>query len=255
MPTKQRPFLTAEWRYLVMLNYAIDPARIANLVPPGTEPDQFAGRTYVSLVGFRFLSARVRGLWIPFHSDFDEVNLRFYVRRATGDGPNGGAAGGESRRGVVFVREIVPRSAVATVARLFFHENYVSLPMAHRIQEPVSEHGRIQAEYRWRHGGNWNTLRLECSGRPVMPAEGSFEQFITEHYWGYATQPDGGCLEYRVEHDRWRVWAAASAGFEGEMAALYGPQLASYLNRPPDSAFLAEGSTVAVYPGSRITRP
>ena len=39
---------------------------------------------YVSLVGFRFLNTRVLGVSIPFHRDFDEVNLRFYVRRNIG---------------------------------------------------------------------------------------------------------------------------------------------------------------------------
>ena len=234
-----RAFLTAEWRNVAMLSWAIEPALIEHLVPRGAEPDQFEGKTYVSLVGFRFLRARVRGLWIPFHSNFDEVNLRFYVKR-------------DMRRGVVFVREIVPRYAVAAVARLVFRENYVSLPMAHRILEPVSEFGRVEAEYRWRHRGRWNSLRVECSGRPAVPPEGSLERFISEHYWGYASQPGNGCLEYQVEHETWRVWKAASASFEGDMTALYGPQLGAAISRSSDSAFLAEGSSVAVYPGTRI---
>jgi uncharacterized protein YqjF (DUF2071 family) len=237
--TPSRPFLTAEWRYLAMLNYAVSPELIAHLVPSGTELDRFQGSSYVSLVGFRFLRTRVRGLWVPFHSDFDEVNLRFYVRR--GD-----------RRGVVFIREIVPRFAIAKVAQIAFHENYVSLPMAHQVIEPTSEYGRVEAEYRWRHQQKWNSLRVECSGRPVHAVEGSIEQFITEHYWGYAAQPDGGCLEYQVEHERWRVWNPTVAKFRGETTGLYGPQLAGCLDREPDSAFLAEGSSVAVFPGQRI---
>src|SRR5262249_25689796 len=96
----RRPLLTAEWRWLAMLTYAIDAECIADLVPRGTELDRFDGKTYVSLVGFRFLKTRVRGVLIPFHANFDEVNLRFYVRRQDKSGP---------RRGVVFVREVVPR--------------------------------------------------------------------------------------------------------------------------------------------------
>src|SRR5215831_8739585 len=113
-----RPFLTAEWRMLAMLNYVVDPAMVADLVPRGTEFDSFDGRTYISLVGFRFERARVRGLWIPFHSDFDEVNLRFYVRRVLE---------GEVRRGVVFIREVVPRWAIAATARRTYNEPYVAL--------------------------------------------------------------------------------------------------------------------------------
>jgi uncharacterized protein YqjF (DUF2071 family) len=231
-----------------MLNYAVDPELVNHLVPAGTQLDQFEGKIYVSLVGFRFLRMRVRGIWIPFHSDFDEVNLRFYVKR---EGSTSGQSG-PPRHGVAFVREIVPRYAIAKVARAVYHENYIALPMGHQVIEPTSEHGRIQAEYRWRHNRKWNSIRVECSGRPALPPEGSLDEFITEHYWGYSRQPDGSGMEYQVEHDRWRIWTAAQAKFQGDTAALYGPGLAACLNREPDSAFFAEGSAVAVYAGRRI---
>ena len=227
---------------LAMLNYAIDAQVLSALVPTGTELDVFEGRTYVSLIGFRFLHTRVRGIWIPFHSDFDEVNLRFYVRRTVA---------GEVRRGVAFVREIVPRYAIAKVAQLAYGERYLSLPMRHRVSGPTSEGGRIRAEYGWRTGGQWNTLRMEAEGRPALAAPGSLQQFITEHYWGYAQQRDGRAVEYQVTHEPWRVWTATSASFEGNTAEIYGAELASVLRRPPDSAFLAEGSAVAVMPGKQ----
>ena len=236
-------FLTAEWRFLVMLNYAVDPVLLAHLAPRGTELDEFDGKTCMSLVGFRFERTRLRGLWIPFHSDFDEVNLRFYVRRAVA---------GELRRGVVFVREVVPRWAIAKVAQVCFGENYIALPMRHKVIEATSEGGRIQAEYRWRRGRKWNSVRAECAGRPALPAVDSRESFFAEHYWGYAAQSDGGTVEYRVEHDRWRVWPATVATFEGEAAELYGPELAQCLTRAPDSALVAEGSAVTVHSGQKI---
>ena len=117
-------FLTAEWRDLVMLNYEIDPGILAGLVPAGTELDLWQGRALVSVVGFHFRRTRVMGVAIPGHSNFEEVNLRFYVRR---EGPEGW------RRGVVFVKEIVPRFAIAWVARALYNENYVALPMRHAI--------------------------------------------------------------------------------------------------------------------------
>jgi uncharacterized protein len=236
-------FLTAEWRYLTMLNYAVDPALLSTLAPRGTELDEFQGKTYVSLVGFRFERTRLRGLWIPFHSDFDEVNLRFYVRRRVG---------GEVRRGVVFVREIVPRWAIAKVAQAAFGERYVALPMQHKVIEPTSEGGRIQTEYRWRHGGKWSVMRGEASGRPATPPADSREAFFIEHYWGYAAQAGGGTVEYRVEHDRWRIWPSAQARFEGDGSALYGASLGECLARRPDSVMVAEGSAVAVHSGERI---
>ena len=76
-----RPFLTARWEHLAMLNFEIDPQRLAPLVPTGTELDFHEGRTFVSIVGFVFRDTRVRGWAIPRHRDFEELNLRFYVRR------------------------------------------------------------------------------------------------------------------------------------------------------------------------------
>ncbi|MES2569397.1 MAG: DUF2071 domain-containing protein, partial [Verrucomicrobiota bacterium] len=115
-----KPFLTAEWRHLAMLNFATDPALLRPLVPAGTELDEFGGTTYLSVVGFLFLKTRVLGAGFPFHRDFEEVNLRFYVRRKVG---------GEWRRGVVFIREMVPRQIIALIARVVFGEPYSALPM------------------------------------------------------------------------------------------------------------------------------
>ena len=226
-----------------MLNYAIDPHLLAALVPRGTELDSFEGRCYLSLIGFRFLRTRVRGLWIPFHTNFDEINLRFYVKRKVGS---------DVHRGVAFIREIVPRYAVAKVAQLVYGEPYVALPMRHKVAGPTSEGGRVRVEYGWRKGSRWNSLRLEAEGRPALPREGSLEQFIAEHYWGYSRGRDGATVEYQVAHDPWRVWNATAASFEGDGTAVYGADLAACLRHPPDSAFLAEGSAVTVMRGTVI---
>jgi uncharacterized protein YqjF (DUF2071 family) len=229
-------FLTAEWRYVAMLNYEVAPDLLKEMVPAGTELDSWHGKTFVSLVGFRFLKTKVLGIPIPFHRDFDEVNLRFYVRRREG---------AEVRRGVVFVREIVPRWAIATVARVVYNEQYVSLPMSHNIRPQAD--GGFGIEYGWRTRWGWNHLSLSTSGEPKLTEEGSEEQFITEHYWGYAAQHDGGSIEYRVEHPSWRVWNTNIARFEGDMEELYGRELAAVLHGRPASAFLAEGSAITVY--------
>lgn len=223
-----------------MLNYAVEPALLAPHVPPGTELDLWQGRCLVSVVGFLFLNTRVRGVPVPFHRNFEEVNLRFYVRRKTADG---------WRRGVVFIKEIVPRTAIAWVARNLYHEPYIALPMTHRIER---EDGAVQSvEYRWRFGGHWNQLALTTRG-PAQPlVEGSEAEFITEHYWGYNAQPDGTTLEYRVEHPRWRVQEAEAASLDCDAAGLYGEGFRAALAQRPVSAFLAEGSAVTVYRGVR----
>ncbi|HKS81888.1 MAG TPA: DUF2071 domain-containing protein [Candidatus Acidoferrales bacterium] len=236
-------FLRAEWRDLVMLNYEVDPALLAKYVPRGTELDAHRGKTYVSLVGFQFLRTRMFGfLPIPFHTNFDEVNLRFYVRRREGQAV---------KRGVVFIREIVPRRAIVMVARRAYGENYTYRPMRHIVRRDAET---IEARYEWRSGGKWGGLRVEAEGDAKLPVGGSAEQFITEHYWGYAAQPDDGCVEYEVKHEPWRVWNCTSAAFDGGAADLYGEALASVVLREPDSSFLAEGSEVQVLAGASLPR-
>jgi uncharacterized protein YqjF (DUF2071 family) len=233
-------FLTAEWRHLAMLNYEVDPSLLLKLVPPGTELDCWNGKTFLSLVGFRFLNTKVRGISLPFHRNFEEVNLRFYVRRSEKD---------DVMRGVVFIREIVPRWLIAVVARSFYNERYVALPMSHEIRRDGSG---LTVEYGWKLRVAKNRIEVSAKGEPVLPESGSQEQFITEHYWGYALQKDGGCMEYQVQHPPWRVWTATNAGFEGDMEELYGRELNAVLKRVPTSAFLAEGSAVSVHRGRSL---
>jgi uncharacterized protein YqjF (DUF2071 family) len=240
---EQRVFLSAEWRDLVMLNYEVDPEILRPYVPVGVELDTFAGRTFVSLVGFQFLRTKLCGyLAVPFHSNFDEVNLRFYVRRREG---------GEVRRGVVFVRELVPRMAIARFARLIYGERYDSCPMWHRIARNADG---LAAEYGWSWRGGQFQLSAQASGAPSPVTDGALERFITEHYWGYSAKSAGQSIEYRVSHDPWRVWVSKDAGFEGDGGALYGSGFGEILRRAPDSAFIAEGSPVLVHTGRRIER-
>ena len=237
MPESPR-FLTARWIHLAMLNYEVPPSLLVRRVAPGTELDSFGGKTFVSMVGFQFLDARVLGFPVPFHRNFEEVNLRFYVRRSTSDG---------TRRGVVFVKEIVPRAAIAWVARRRYNENYFALPMSHT--DEVGHGPTPRVAYQWTEGGRPHQLSVRVDGSPYLPDETSEESFITEHYWGYVRQRDGTGLEYRVEHPRWRVWRAAEAELDCDVSAVYGAEFAPYLTDPPSSEFLAEGSAVTVRRG------
>jgi uncharacterized protein len=243
--TSERPFLTAAWRYLAMLNYEVPPALLQPLLPRGTELDRFEDATLASVVGFRFLDTRVLGIAIPGHRDFDEVNLRFYVRRRS--------EAGAWRRGVVFVRELVPRRAIALVARRVYHEPYSAVPMAHELTlDNAADGAPGRAAYYWRIGDRHYRLEVRTAGRPAEPAAGSEPEFVTEHYWGYAAQPDGSTTEYRVTHPGWRVWTASGAALDGDLTALYGPGFGAALAGAPRSALLAEGSPVAVYRGRRL---
>jgi uncharacterized protein len=234
-------FLTAEWRDLVMLNYEVDPSLLHKYVPSGTVLDSFAGKTYLSLVGFRFCNTKLFGSFaVPLHSNFDEVNLRFYVRRKKSK---------EDRRGVVFIAEIVPKKAVAVTARFVYGENYLCLPIKHDISATGPNR---TFKYQWQVKDHWCELYAQTVGPPELPREGSLEQFITEHYWGYSTKRNGSTVEYHVSHVPWQVWVDAAAGFRGDVSGLYGIELSRVLQSPPNSAFIADGSSVSVLRGSKL---
>jgi uncharacterized protein YqjF (DUF2071 family) len=241
MPTREilvtpTPFLTAQWRNLLMVNFAVDPAILTPLVPKGTELDEHAGHTFVSLVAFQFIDTRLRGWRIPFHHAFEELNLRFYVRRRVD---------GEVRRAVVFVREVVPRIAIAFVARAFYNERYVAYPMRHRIVDTPRT-----VTYEWRVARTWHTLSATGRGDAVVPPLDSHHAFITEHYWAYTRQRDGGTLEYQVTHPRWGVWDAQLTSLP-DLAPLYGARWRGALTRP-HSVLIADGSEVCVFKGVRL---
>jgi uncharacterized protein len=240
-----KPFLTAEWRYLVMLNYEIEPAILLPLVPKGTELDTWNGKTFVSMVGFHFRNTRVMGWAIPFHQDFEEINLRFYVRHKAEDG---------WRRGVVFVKEIVPRATIALTARWLYNENYVALPTGNVVRQSKDTAKKVDSvKYYWTFGNRAHFIELVTRGEPSHFVGGSEEDFIAQHYWGYSSQRDGGTVEYRVEHPPWRIWQTASCRLDCDVENFYGKQFASALNTQPSSAFLAEGSEITVYKGRKIT--
>lgn len=233
-------FLTGRWERLVMLNYEVDPALLIKRVPRGTLLDPWNGKHFVSVVGFEFLDTRVLGMPVPWHRNFEEVNLRFYVRREVN---------GELRRGVVFIKEIVPRAAIARLANAIYNERYVALPMSHAIEE-LPNARRIT--YRFEQAGQPYVVGATTMGEPTVPAEDSEATFITEHYWGYVTQRDGSTVEYKVEHPRWQVWRAQQPTLEGDMGGLYDPEFAPYLARTPSSAFIADGSAIVVHRGVSI---
>jgi uncharacterized protein len=238
-----RVFLTAEWRNLVMLNYAVEPSALHSYVPAGTELDLWNGIAFVSLVGFLFTKTRLLRVAVPGHCNFEEVNLRFYVRRNVD---------GEARRAVTFIREIVPRTAIALVARRAYNEPYVALPMRHSYGDGAVNGAPSVVEYGWRFSDRWTSMSVRPTGRGAPAVSSSQEEFITEHYWGYTRQRDGSTFEYRVTHAPWRIWQVDDAQITGDLAPLYGSEFARILNEPPTSAFLADGSRVMVHAPTRL---
>ena len=247
MPS-ERPFLTASWTELLMLNFAVPGDVIARLAPPGTEPDSFEGEAYISVVGFMFRDARFFGMGFAGHRRFEEVNLRYYVRRPIGDA---------ARKGVVFVREIAPRPLVAATARWLYNESYVTRRMRNDVRlAGNSLAAGDQVGYQWRTGRGstrrWNRVAARVVATPQLPAAGSLAEYIVEHYWAYVRTRDGGTAEYRVAHRPWRVAPVEGVVWDCDLAATYEQTpLAEYLAAPPVLALVADGSPVQVFPGRR----
>jgi len=233
-------FLTAAWRKLALANYEIDPALLTSYVPAGTSLDLWQGRCYVSLVGFMFLDTRLKGIPIPGHRNFEEVNLRFYVVRKTGS---------EIRRGVVFIKEIVPRHALAWVARALYGEPYQALPMRHTWQE--ANNGQ-HVQYAWKSSGAWHALSVEASTAAHALVPGSEAEFITEHYWGYTRRSQARTSEYQVEHPSWNVHPVHRYDVDVDFGAVYGDHFAFLNQQQPVSVMLAEGSAVQVRSGTSL---
>lgn len=269
-----RPVLTARWTELILLNFKVPVSAIELLVPPGTEPDLHDGEAYISIVAFRFHAVRFFGIAVPGHTSFPEINLRYYVRRTVGS---------EVRRGVVFVREIVPRLAVAIAANRLYNENYVTRPMRSVLQiagpalatndtleyawrsketplpnregqgegSPHSSRRRILTNWR-RKVPRWNRVAARVAGPLAFPSPNSAAEFFVEHYWGYVRARDGSTREYRVVHDPWQIAPAADVIWDCDLPATYNTPLAEYLRQPPTSAIIAAGSPIQVYSGHHI---
>lgn len=229
-------FLTARWKDLIMANYEIDPSLLADRVPAGTEIDLNEGKCFVSLVGFMFLETRVLGIPIPFHVNFEEVNLRYYVKRDLPD---------ETRRAVGFIKEIVPRFAIAAVARVAYGEPYECWSMSHTRTE-------TEVSYQWSKGGRVNSISVDQAASIGVPKAGSHGEFIIEHYWGYTDRGRGRVDEYRVEHPKWELFEVENVRIDVDFGATYGGKYAFLANEKPYSILLAKGSEVSVYKGARI---
>ena len=227
-------FLTAKWQNLIMANFEIDSTYLLPYLPKGVELDFYNGKTYISLVGFLFKDTKLFKVPIPLLGTFEEVNLRFYVIRKVGK---------KIKRGVVFINETVPNKTVAWVANKLYKEHYIAIPTKHtwNIAEQTKE-----IEYNWLVNKKWNSLKVNASATKQKIINGSMEEFIFEHYYGYTKINDSESQEYRVNHPRWRINKVLSYDIECDFGAMYGNDFAFLCNQEPDSVIFAEGSPVSV---------
>lgn len=227
-------FLTAEWNNLAMINYEVDPAILEKYVPKGTELDFYNGKCYVSFIGFLFENVRLLGMKIPFHTHFEEVNLRFYVRHLDN---------GVWKRGAVFISEIVPKLAITLVANTFYNEEYRTMPMKHEIK--IKDDSRTFI-YQWKLNNTWNTIHVETQKNPIPIEPNSEAEFITEHYFGYSKINDEETYEYEVTHPRWQQYEVIQNKSIIDFEAVYGKEFSFIKEVQPASVFLAVGSKITI---------
>ncbi|CAL2103600.1 conserved protein of unknown function [Tenacibaculum sp. 190130A14a] len=226
-------FLKAEWRKLIMINYQVNPEILFPYLPKGTELDYHNNACFVSVVGFMFLNTKLLGVKIPGHVNFEEVNLRFYVKRKEGE---------QFKRGVVFIKEIVPKPAITFVANTIYKENYQTLPMKHNW---LLEDKKMITSYQWKTKNIWNTITVE-SEKNTLPIQPNTEiEFIAEHYWGYAKNKHK-TTEYEVRHPTWKYYPVLNYEINVNFEKTYGREFSFLEKEKPNSVFLLEGSEISV---------
>lgn len=227
-------FLKAEWKNLALFNYEIDAEILEKYLPAGTEIDIWNNKCYVSLVGFMFKNTKVLGVKIPFYVDFEEVNLRFYVKRFES---------GKWKRGVVFIKEIVPKKAITFIANTLYQEHYETQKMRHEILENENNNTFI---YQWKNEKEWNTIEIETKKDLSKIEIDSEAEFITEHYFGYTKIDEETTFEYEVTHPRWEQFEVLNHLVDIDFEKNYGSDFGFLQTQKPTSIFLAEGSKITV---------
>lgn len=237
---KRNTFLTAFWQNLIFANYEIDSKILQKYLPHKTELDLFEGKCFVSVVGFDFRETAVLGVKFPFHVNFEEINLRFYVRHKDGN---------TWKRGAVFIKEIVPKSMITFIANTLYKENYATHATRKSLQ---SIDNQMVLRYEWLNKSRWNYLEVTAENQKNTIAPNSEAEFITEHYWGYARSKENLTMEYEVVHPKWQIQKVINYKIEADFVDLYGCEFSFLENAEPSSVFLADGSQVSILQGKKI---
>lgn len=227
-------FLSARWENIIMANYSVNPDLLTSFLPNGVELDFHDNKTYVSLVGFMFKRTSLFHIPIPFLGTFEEINLRFYVKRVEGD---------SIKRGVVFINETVPYKLVAWLANKLYKEHYISIPTKSKIE--ITDKSK-SINYQWKINNQWNHISVNAAKEKCPMLPGSIEEFIFEHYYGYTKINNLLSQEYKVNHPSWLINEVTDYDIHCDFKSMYGDSFAYLNNQRPDSVIIAEGSPVSV---------
>jgi hypothetical protein len=217
-----------------MANYAVNPDVLKSFLPKGVELDLFENKAYVSLVGFMFKKTSLFNIPIPLLGTFEEINLRFYVKRVGGD---------NVKRGVVFINETVPYKIVAWLANKLYKEHYIAIPTKNEID--ITDFSK-SIKYEWKINNIWNHIAVNTAKESEPMLQGSVEEFIFEHYFGYTKINNQLSQEYKVNHPRWEINKVKDYSINCDFTAMYGNDFSFLNTQKPNSVIVAEGSPVSV---------
>jgi uncharacterized protein len=227
--------LRAEWNNIIMANYAVPKELLLPYVPYKTELDFFEGETYVTLAGFMFLNTQMLGFDVPFHSNFEEVTLRFYVRS------NHSLA---AKRGVVFIKEIVPKYAITLLANTVFGQNYTTLKMK-SFHQDMGDY--METGYEWKYQDKWNKLTAKAVKRSTPIRQNNFNEFIADHYYGYRKNGETKTYQYEVEHEHWETFNVIEYSVDCDFGSLFGKEFSILNKEKPKSVFMLKGSEIRIH--------
>lgn len=228
--------LRAEWNNIIMANYAVPKELLLPYVPYKTELDFFESETYVTLAGFMFLNTQMLGFDIPFHSNFEEVTLRFYVKSTRGLA---------AKRGVVFIKEIVPKYAITLLANTVFGQNYMTLKMK-SFHQDMGDH--METAYEWKHLDKWNKLTAKAGKRSTPIRQNRFNEFIADHYYGFRKNGETKTYQYEVEHELWETFNVIDYSVNCDFGSLFGNEFSILNKEKPKSVFMLKGSEIRIHP-------
>ena len=232
-----KPFLTANWINLINITYAVPPEPLLPYLPKGVELDTVSGKAFVSVVPFDFTDTRLNGVKVPFHVKFPEINLRFYVKQG-------------NKRGVIFLKEFIPKFLIKTIANTFYYERYEVVGLKSSVLKNENE---ISVKHCLTKGGKDFYIEVCAENDPFVPSAGSREYFFEERFYGFSKNKKGDPLQFRVEHPSWKLYPVKHYRIDFDFGFLFGGKWKFLNDELPVCIMLLDGSPVKMFPHKKLS--